>query len=92
MMMRPTSADGLPESNDEPLIPVSIPALVDILTLKEREKGEPLTEAEVNDIRDHAVCIMLRMSAAEKMSVARGYRDIEMKFAWEQWRQLRAGE
>jgi hypothetical protein len=85
--MGPTlSADGLPESDDDPLIPFPIPALVDILTIKEREKGEPLTEMEVNEIRDNAVCMMLPKSAAEKMTAARGYSDIDPEFAWEQWR------
>ena len=49
-----------PEEPKERLVPTPIPALVAILLNKEREKGSPLTEDEVLEIRDNAVCMMLQ--------------------------------
>lgn len=76
-------------ASDEPLIPVPVPPLVALLAHLEREKGAPLTEAEVTDIRDNCVCIMLPVSAVQKMAKSRGYDDINPEAAWEQWQVVR---
>ena len=49
---------GKPQKKDseEELIPVPVPALVAVLLNKESEKGSPLTEQEVLEIRDNAAC------------------------------------
>ena len=73
----------------EPLMPTPMPALIVILLNKEREKGAPLTEQEVIDIRDNAACIMLPLSAQEKMEQSRGYADLDPEYVWEQWQQAR---
>ena len=71
------------------LVATPVPALVDLLTLKEREKGSALTEAEVVEIRDKAVCMMLPVSERIAMDQARGYADLDPKNVWEQWQAVR---
>jgi hypothetical protein len=78
-----------PEEPDEELVPTPIPALITILVSKEREKGSPLKEGEVLEIRDKAVCIMLPISAKEKMEESRGYPDLNPEYVWEQWLEAR---
>ena len=75
--------------SDDPLIPVFMPALVVLLAHDERAKGTPLTRDEVLAIRDRGVCIMLPQSMAVEMADKRGYDDIDPKFAWEQWQEVR---
>ncbi|MFC7091610.1 hypothetical protein ACFQH5_18870 [Halomonas salifodinae] len=77
------------KEQDGPLIPTPIPALVAVLLSKEREKGSPLTESEVLEVRDNAACMMLPLSAREKMEEARGYPDIDPEFSWEHWQEAR---
>lgn len=75
--------------HDEPLVVTPVPALVDILLAMEREKGSRLTEAEVTETRDRAVCIMLPLSERAAMDEARGYADVDPEKAWEQWQAIR---
>ena len=42
----------------------------------ERDKGSPLTESEVIEIRDKCTVVMLRRTDAAKMDERRGYADI----------------
>jgi len=77
------------EEPKEQLVPTPIPALVAILLNKEKEKGSPLTENEVLDTRDNAVCMMLPISAREKIEESRGYPDLNPEYVWEQWQQAR---
>ena len=74
-----------PTSMPEPVVPVFIPALVDLLARAEGEKGSPLTREEVLTIRGKGVCMMMRQSHAEKMVQSRGYPDIDPALCWEQW-------
>ena len=78
-----------PEGPEEELVPTPIPALIAILVNKEREKGSPLSENEVLEIRDNAVCIMLPISEKEKMEESRGYPDLNPEYVWEQWQEAR---
>jgi hypothetical protein len=75
--------------SEEELVPVPVPALVAVLLNKEKEKGSPLTEAEVLEIRDNAVCIMMPISVVAKMEESRGYPDIDPEHAWEHWLEAR---
>jgi hypothetical protein len=61
------------------------PALCTILLRREEEKGTPLTEAEVLEIRDGCVCIALPIEAAEHLDQARGYRDLHLEDTWNDW-------
>ena len=81
---------GKPDSPQEPLVPVPIPALGVLLLNIEKKKGEPLSQAEVLDARDKAVCMMLPPSAKVAMEEKRGYRDIDPENVWEEWLQFRA--
>ena len=71
------------------LVVTPIPPLVDVLSIKEREKGAPLTEAEVLDIRDKAVCVALPASERAAMDKARGYADLDPDNVWEHWQEVR---
>lgn len=72
------------------LIPVFMPALVVLLNHAERQKGSPLTEAEVLAIRDNGVCMMMRVEHAIALDEKRGYNDIDPERVWEQWQEARA--
>ncbi|WP_076016098.1 hypothetical protein [Pseudomonas sp. ATCC PTA-122608] len=69
----------------DPLCLVFVPALVAVLTAAEDRKGSTLTEAEVCDIRDRAVCITLPFSVALDMERERGYPDIVAENCWSEW-------
>ncbi|MEW8627559.1 MAG: hypothetical protein AB2551_17560 [Candidatus Thiodiazotropha sp.] len=82
---------GKPKKKDseEELIPVPVPALVAVLLNRENEKGSPLTEQEVLEIRDNAACIMMPVSIVSNMAESRGYPDLDPEHVWEQWQQAR---
>ena len=73
----------------DPLIPVFIPSLVSVLLGREKAKGSPLTEAEVLEIRDRGVCMMLRLTEAAKLAKSRGYDDLDPEQCWEEWQRAR---
>jgi hypothetical protein len=76
-------------ANEDPLVPVFSPTLIDLLTIMEKQKGSPLTEEEVLELRDKGTCIMVRESMVPKMAEKRGYSDIDPKNAWEEWQARR---
>jgi hypothetical protein len=86
----PPSAPASAATEDEPLVPVPIPALGVLLLNLEKMKGAPLTEQEVLEARDKAACIMLRLSAKRAMDEKRGYQDINPENVWLEWQDLRA--
>lgn len=71
--------------NDEPVRPVAIVPLVDVLRSLEKKNGRPLTEAEVLDLRDHATFIALTPSNAKALEQRRGYPDLDPDRIWEEW-------
>ena len=73
----------------EELIIMPIPALVAVLLHGEREKGSPLTEAEVWAIRDAAHSVVTPVSVALEVAKGRGYDDIDPENAWEEWQAIR---
>jgi hypothetical protein len=75
---------------DEPLVPTPIPALGILLLGLEKEKGSPLTEAEVLEARDSCVCMMLPVSKRIALAESRGYEDIDPGNCWEEWLLFRA--
>ena len=75
--------------SDETLKIVPIPPLITVLAYHEKEKGAPLTEEEVLTIRDGAICMALPKSEAAALAAARGYDDIALDRAWEEWRTVR---
>lgn len=72
------------------LIPIFIPALVTLLVHAEREKGSPLTEQEVVDIRNKGVCMMMRVEDAQALAEKRGYNDLDPEDCWEDWQHVRS--
>lgn len=68
---------------------VAIPALVAILLNHEKQKGSPLTEQEVLDIRDKAVCMTMPPDVAAEVAEKRGYDDISLDHPWEGWQAIR---
>ena len=75
---------------EEALVAVFVPALVTLLHQAESEKGEPLTEDEVIDIRDKAVCITMKYSQAQAVEAKRGYPDIDPDNVWAEWQAVRS--
>ena len=75
---------------DDPLVPVPIPALGVLLLNLEKQKGSPLSEQEVLQARDKAVCMMLPLSKKHLMDEKRGYQDINPENAWFEWQAFRA--
>jgi hypothetical protein len=71
------------------LVPVFIPALVVILLHSERQKGSPLTEQEVLNIRDNGACIMMPVEHIRALAESRGYEDLDPENVWAEWQQAR---
>lgn len=64
---------------------VFVPALIVVLTTKEKKIGRPLSKEEVESIRDNATAIRLTAEIANDMIKARGYSDIDPENVWEEW-------
>ncbi|CAK6492536.1 hypothetical protein PANNVG_01622 [Pantoea sp. Nvir] len=64
---------------------IFVPPLIAVLLSKEIEKGFPLTEEEVNTIRDNATAIVVDANTALALVENRGYRDINPEKCWEEW-------
>jgi len=64
---------------------VFIPALVAVLTAKEREAERDLVKEEVESIRDSATAIRVPVEVAREMVNERGYLDIDPENVWEEW-------
>jgi hypothetical protein len=79
-------AESTPE---EPLVPVPIPPLGILLLHLEEQKGAPLTQQEVIDARDKAVCMMMRLSHKQALEDKRGYRDVDPGNVWVDWQAFR---
>jgi hypothetical protein len=80
---------GEAEVADERLIIVAVPPLVSTLLHRESQKGAPLNEKEVLAIRDSAACVTVPYGVATKMAEQRGYADIRLEHAWEDWNAIR---
>jgi len=77
------------ETSNDPLCLVFVPALVAVLYAAEQQKGAPLTEQEVIDIRNNATCIKLPFRVALESEQKRGYPDIVAENCWEEWQSMR---
>lgn len=82
---RAAKTTAVPSVEDDPVVVVPIPPLVTLLVALEERKGSALTEAEVLEARDGAICMTVRRSAAWKMAEERGYRDFDPANVWEEW-------
>lgn len=73
----------------EKLFITFIPSLVSVLWAHEKEKGSPLTEQEVLDIRNKATAVALPPESAVAVEESRGYHDIDADNCWEEWQRAR---
>ncbi|EPQ9048633.1 hypothetical protein ACUW7X_001291 [Cronobacter turicensis] len=64
---------------------VFIPALIVLLTAKEKELGRELTQQEVETLRDNAVGMVMPDDIALKMNESRGYADVDPENIWHDW-------
>lgn len=64
---------------------VFIPALVAVLTAKEKEVERELVKEEVESIRDSATAVRMPVEVARNMVKERGYLDIDPENVWEEW-------
>ncbi len=78
-----------PSPPSEPAL-VHVPALVVLLLAAEKDKGTPLTKAEVEGITEKGACIAMKHEDARELERSRGYADLDPELAWEQWRAMRA--
>jgi hypothetical protein len=78
------------DNEDDPLVLMFDPPLVDVLRAREREAGRLLTEAEVLAARDGATCMAMPYSAALKLDQSRPYHDIDAEHVWDEWQRVRA--
>jgi hypothetical protein len=76
-------------SDSEKLVIYPMPSLVATLKNRERAKGNPLTEAEVIEIRDGCPSVAVPVDVVAKIDAERGYKDIDPERCWEQWQQAR---
>ncbi len=80
---------GLPE----PMVPVFLNPLALLLAGRERQKGSPLTEAEVLEVRDEAACTQVSLSRAEKFYASLDAQmpipRLDPERIWEQWLAIR---
>jgi hypothetical protein len=74
---------------DEAIVPVFMPPLAATLVRAEHLKGAPLTESEVQRLRDRAPCIMMTQADADRITEGRGYRDVNPENYWADWHRLR---
>ncbi len=68
---------------------VPVPSLVATLLALEKEKGSPLTEAEVLEATDKAPSIVMPAHALAAVAEGRGYDDIDPENAWAEWQTIR---
>jgi len=65
-----------------------IPSLVAQLKAREDKKGSPLTEDEVIEIRDSAICMAVTPETFLITEKARGYKDIDPENCWKEWSKI----
>jgi uncharacterized protein YegJ (DUF2314 family) len=83
--------DVIGDSNPqkEELIPLVIPSLSSILLAAEKEKGSPLSEAEVLSIRDNSSSILTPKSVVDTLVEKRGHEDLDPENVWNEWLMFR---
>ena len=77
----------------EPMVTVYLNPLAMLLAARERQKGSPLSKAEVLQVRDTAVCTQMPRSKAERFYAALDARmpipRLDPERVWEQWQAMR---
>ncbi|MCI1678475.1 MAG: hypothetical protein LKK36_08190 [Ewingella americana] len=70
---------------DNDLEIVFVPPLITLLVAAQNHKGSALTQTEVEEIRDNAVCIALPSGSNSEMAAQRGYHDIDPDSVWSEY-------
>lgn len=78
------------DSEDDPLVLVFTPPLIDVLRELETRQGRLLTEPEVLVARDGATCEWVPYSTALARDQSRSYHDIDPAQVWDEWQQARS--
>jgi hypothetical protein len=77
----------------EPNVVVFLNPLVMLLAGREREKGSSLTEQEVFEVRDSAVCVTMTASQAEKFYASLDSQvpvpRLDPENLWAEWQAIR---
>lgn len=76
-------------SHSEKLVIFPMPSLVSTLLKREQEKGSPLTETEVIQIRNDCPSVAVPIDVVAKIEEERGYKDIDPQRCWEEWQEAR---
>lgn len=84
-------AEGLKGLTPTEPVPTFVPPLVVLLTRAEEAAGRPLTQTEVERLREKGTCVAMELADAIGLERVRGYADIEPDLAWEQWQVVRSG-
>jgi hypothetical protein len=71
------------------LVPVFMPTLHVLLMALEAKEARPLTQEQVESIRDDGACITMKPADAQKLERSRGYADLNPELAWQQWQVVR---
>ena len=74
----------------DPKPAVFVPALIVLLMAMQQKQDEPLTQEQVERLRDDAACVTMEPAQAHDMERTRGYADLNPEFAWEQWQAIQA--
>jgi hypothetical protein len=77
--------------NPEGLSILPIPSLASILVGAEMKKNAPLTQAEVESIRDKAAVVAAPAHVADAVEHGRGYKDVNPAECWEEYQVLAKG-
>jgi hypothetical protein len=79
----------------EPMVTVFLNPLVMLLAGRERQKGSPLTEAEVLEVRDRAACTQMPLSQAERFYASLDAQvpipRLNPERIWDEWQETRVG-
>jgi len=82
-------AEIAPRPNPENYVILFIPALVAILLSVERKSGGPLSQAQVEAVRDTASVVVSPPHAVKSVEEKRGYRDLDPREVWQEWQMAR---
>jgi len=77
------SLKEMPQEDD--LIITHVPSLVATLLNKEKAKGKPLTQNEVESIRDNAPAVAMTQEQRASVDKGREYLDIDPENVWREW-------
>jgi len=89
----PPAAPDPPDPDPDPdMVVVPIPPLLSVLISMREQKGAALTETEVLDARDNAICMTMERSRANAFAEKRGFRDLDLEDVWADWQAHFAGE